>query len=546
MYQLSQSIRSLHDSFVAYGNNLIDNTTTHIKHHASISNLNKEIRRLEPSPTFDALSSVQKKKAERKSLEATMRSAQDAAAKSREGLMNAFFNELKTICKQRENAGKANASNKLLLQMLQLQKTSKDAVKSFRELKEDYELQIIALQFHEGKAATMLKEARDSAHEKQVQQKSEHKEALRIQAERFQTQIDDANAKNRLHKATLIKLEEAEMKVRTVENEKAQLALAKAAVENELHDLRNQADQWKSFADGYRQIKEERDLLLGQLNDAVAERDELSKNNRADDASEAHAASKIPLNAPTHSVENIRVDDRHLKGVEIYWQKQLDLAEIMGRNTEAELAEVEEEISEIENILAEEQTKKEAASGPSAIGSTDNSSEQDSFLPIDDAAEPNMPSEADVADDVISMSGYPGDINATSTADPNQTTAPITSGQDPNSRQIDVSREPLGKISNATNSRQQHSRVVSHAAPLGNPMESQRPASAIAPHQAWPTLRQAHGQPPGAAQNLLGSRAQPDRRTSVQSVKVVQNPVGRDESWSAVGPKGKAGRKGKK
>ncbi|KAH7067345.1 hypothetical protein BKA63DRAFT_607225 [Paraphoma chrysanthemicola] len=518
MFQLSPSFRSLHNSLVAYGNNLINNTTTQIEHQASISNLNNETRRLEPSSSLSSQSNIHRKVAERRSLVATRRSVQDAAEKSRQDLMKAFFNELKTICKQREKAGKANANNKHLLQNLQLKQINEDA-------------------------ATTLQEARDSAHEKQMQQKSEHKEALRMQAERFRTQIDDANAKNCLHKATLIKLENTEMKIRTVENEKAHLALAKAAVEKELHDLINQAYQWKSFADGYKQIKDERDVLLGQLNDAVAERDELRKKDPTHNASEAQAASKVSLNASIHSVETIRVDDRHLEGVKVYWQKQLDLAEIPGRNMEAELAKMEEDIAEIEDIFTEEQMKKEAASEPAAIGSADGPSEQDSFLPIIDAAESNKLSEDNVADDAISLSASPRDIDPTFTAHPNQITAPTSSWQETNFQQRDVDRDPLSKLNNATNSRQQHPRVVSEGAPPGNPVARQRSASAIGPHQAWPTLRQAHGLPPGAAQHLVSSQAQPHRQTFVQSIEVMQNSVGQDESWSSAGQKERLGGK---
>jgi hypothetical protein len=554
MDELSQSFSSLYRSIIAFLEDVVSNTKTMIGHENTIATLDERIENLRARqvyliivPSESSLShrleaEIVTLEARRRTLLQQVKQLQDAAEILRRKLMAGFLNDLRAICKQRESTGKANHNN-LRLEILELETRSHAAMSlcvcrlvEIDGLKRE-------LYLTEMKAAADLKEMRDSAHEKRVQQLIAHKEELRSQTERYAAQIGEANGKLRLYKEGVIKLEKSEKIIQKLEHEKSLLALAKAAVEKELHDLTGQANQWKRVADGYDQIKMERDQILGQLNDAVAERDELRQvKHTVREVLTTDGSSDISHNMPIHPTGTLKTDDGYLDGLEAYWEKQFELAEVSKRKILTEVAGVEEETAEIEQQLKQEQLNKGKVPEEAPT-------EHDPPSPTNDTSK--APSDSLAIDDSSISTKSPGSIHTTASPHPDTTAARIPPWSNANFLPLDVGRVPLNQLDGAMNP-EQHQICGLPYRNIPAPDVHQR-SSSLDPRQEWPKVgqasaEQAHVRPSGAP-HRAGSRAisqpQAPGQTYAQSVKVVQVSFGKVDLWSTVGPKGKAARKTK-
>tara|TARA_R110002003_G_scaffold248_2_gene17633 strand:+ start:34947 stop:36995 length:2049 start_codon:yes stop_codon:yes gene_type:complete len=556
MDELSQSFGSLYRSIIAFCEDVVSNTKSMIGHENTIATLNEKIENLRARQVYLILvpgeSSLSHRleaeivalEARRRTLLQQVKQSQDAAEVLRREFMAGFLDDLRTICKQRESTGKANHNNNLRLEILELETKSNAAMSVCK-----YRLEVIdgltrELHLTEMKAAADLKEMRDSAHEKRVQLLIAHKEELRSQTERYAAQIDEANGKLRLYKEGVIKLEKSEKIIQKLEHEKSLLVLAKAAVEKELHDLTVQANQWKRVADGYDQIKMERDQILGQLNDVVAERDELRQvKYTVGEMPRTDGSSDISHTTPIHPTGTLKTDDGYLDGLQAYWEKQFELAEVSKRKILTEIAEVEEETAEIEQQLKQEQLDKGKVS-------EDAPTEHDPPSPTDDTSK--APSDSLAVDDSNISAQSPGSIHTTTASHPDTAAAQIPQWSNANFLPLDVGRVPLNQPDGAMNPELHQIRGLPYRN-IPAPGVHQR-SSSLDPRQEWPKVgqasaEQAHVRPSGAPHQLAGSRAgsqpQAPGQTYAQTVKVVQDSFGKGELWSTVRPKGKAPRKTK-
>jgi transketolase len=107
----------------------------------------------------------------------------------------------------------------------------------------------------------------DHLKEIRVKHAREQEVALSKLKVRYTQQIDDANAKLRLHKRTMVQNEELQKMIYNLEREKSNLVVAKAAVEKRLQDLKNEVVELRSYKPGYKQIESGRNDFERKYND---------------------------------------------------------------------------------------------------------------------------------------------------------------------------------------------------------------------------------------------------------------------------------------
>ncbi|KAF2825864.1 hypothetical protein CC86DRAFT_407114 [Ophiobolus disseminans] len=208
------------------------------------------------------------------------------------------------------------------------------------------------------KATTNIKTLQLSQRERLDHMLSDHKndkkEALSAQKEHYTALVDDAEAKFRLYKDATARVEGLEKAARNLEREKADVVLAKGALEKELQDLELQAKQSSTFEDAYKQLKAEFDQLEGDLNDAVAERDDLRKAKQITHAvlNASKLANSVQEMSPAKMGAGvIKSYDADLTLLETFWTRQLNFTEMAKRQTQAEIDEVSADIDEITREL---------------------------------------------------------------------------------------------------------------------------------------------------------------------------------------------------
>lgn len=379
----SRHLNELYGFFVTFTDCVVQNTKSSDQRHSTISRLNKKaaglgelIRRItalgHKAPLYVELHgkldmvSQQIKDAKR-----GLVTNERAMTRSRNMLMERLLGSLKCILENYRRKQKAisasaaeleakNASiNRLRLATLNTEDELKATKESLKVAKETVEQLQIQLQVDGLKVANDLKNIQSSQRDRLDHMLSDHKndkkEALSAQKEQYTALIDDAEAKFRLYKDATARVEGLAKDSRKLKRDKADIVLAKAAMEKELRDLELQAKQWMTFEDAYKQVKAEFDQLEGDFNDVVAERDDLRKAKQVTPVT--HSATKratgVQDMSPAHTgVGALKSYDADLTLLEIFWRRQQHFAEMSKRQTQAEIDEVNEDITETARELA--------------------------------------------------------------------------------------------------------------------------------------------------------------------------------------------------
>jgi hypothetical protein len=249
--------------------------------------------------------------------------------------------------------------NQLRLASMNLEEDLKSTKGSLKVSNDTVEQLRVQRKVDELKVANATKALQDTHRAKLdkglTDQKAEYQKELTGLKDRYATQINDAEAKFRMYKEATAQMEKFKATVQCLEREKADMLLAKAAREKELDDLERQAAQRKDFEDAYKQVKIERDQLETELNDAVAERDDLRHAIEAMPV--APSANSVAVNAkvttaPSSGAGALKSTDRDLALLESFWAKQRNVAEMAKRETQAQIDEVEKDTNDIARELA--------------------------------------------------------------------------------------------------------------------------------------------------------------------------------------------------
>lgn len=180
----------------------------------------------------------------------------------------------------------------------------------------------------------------------------EKEEALNAQKMKYETRIQEAAATELRHKKATTKLDELEKVIQSLERENIDLNLAKTVIEKELKDLEMQSGQWKSYKDGYDQIKHQLESLQVSYNDLVAERDELEEKLQTLEAGQTKMSEEPTTAAlPGSSAIPHQFDGRHainsdrLDNSIKHWENRLKTAMTLVEKKREEIASYDSEIA---------------------------------------------------------------------------------------------------------------------------------------------------------------------------------------------------------
>jgi hypothetical protein len=308
-----------------------------------------------------------------------------------------------------------NSANVLNLKNLNLEATLDSTQRKMKWLESENEKWMQGMEDARLVHSAALKDAR-SKHAR------EQDSALTELKVKYARQIADADAKLRTHKKAMVYNDELQETIRNLEREKSSLVLAKAAVEKELQDLKNEVAELRSYKEGYGQIESKRNEFERMYNDAEVELEGL---RRARDAQpDAQISQHLAALAPLAAYSNAGALKSHTEDLDLlekYWSRQRNFTELAARSTAAELAGVEAQLIEIRRHLR-------LLQGPDE-DSEESDSDEDSSEPDDESDDAPQPAGEDAQTLLLDTLAQP--LRAGVAAAPSSGLQPAGSSQQP-------------------------------------------------------------------------------------------------------------------